>query len=212
MLNQADNVAVIAGLSEPELIQRAQERDEPTLSYIYEAHHDRVYRYILARTGKPEDAEDLTTDVFIKMLDGLAGFQWRGVTLSAWLFRVAHNMTVDFLRRRNRRPEHVALPFNLWDEGCDTPAEVEKPLTLQEVAAAVGRLSPAQQEVIHLRFAAGFTVLETAQTLGKNQGAVKVLQYNAIMALRRMFRGQAQTADPPAGTTQRRNVPNSGCG
>lgn len=190
MLSHVSHVEELASLAEQDLIQRAQERDELALSFIYEKNHDRIYRYILARVGKPEDSEDLTAEVFVKMLDSLTGFKWRGITLSAWLFRIAHNLTVDYLRRRNSRAGQVTLESNIQDENCDPSAEVEMALTVQEVAVAVRRLTPAQQEVIQLRFASGMSVAETARILGKNEGTVKVLQYNAIASLRRILGGR----------------------
>jgi RNA polymerase sigma-70 factor (ECF subfamily) len=177
-----------ATLSEPDLIQRAQAGDAAVLAYIYDQNHKKIYRYVLARIGRPEDAEDLTAEVFLKMLDKLATFNWRGITLSAWLFRIAHNLMVDHLRRGNSPARQTAaLEADILDAASDVGAEVEKSLALEEVAGAVQRLTPAQREVIQLRFAAGLSVAETARTLGKNEGTVKVLQYNAIAALRRMM-------------------------
>jgi RNA polymerase sigma-70 factor (ECF subfamily) len=192
MLSHAIEAEDLSTLAEQDLIQRAQERNEIALSFIYEKNHDRIYRYIMARVGKPEDSEDLTAEVFVKMLDSLTGFKWRGITLSAWLFRIAHNLTVDYLRRRNSRAGQVTLEGNIQDENCDPSAEVEKALALQEVAVAVRRLTPAQQEVIQLRFASGLSVAETARILGKNEGTVKVLQYNAIASLRRILGGRVK--------------------
>ncbi|MBI4496401.1 MAG: sigma-70 family RNA polymerase sigma factor [Chloroflexi bacterium] len=192
MLSHPSRVEDLATIAEQDLIQRAQDRDELALSYIYEKNHERIYRYILARVGKPEDAEDLTAEVFLKMLNSLGGFSWRGITLSAWLFRIAHNITVDHLRRRNSRAGQVSLEPNIQDTEVDPSAEVEKALALQEVATAVRRLTPAQQEVIALRFAGGLSVAETARVLKKNEGTVKVLQYNAIAALRRIMGGRTK--------------------
>ncbi len=197
MLNHAMREEDLAAIAEPDLIERAQARDEAALAYIYEQNHDRIYRYILARIGKPEDAEDLTAEVFVKMLDKVAGFSWRGITLSAWLFRIAHNAVVDHLRRRNGKAgQAVTLEMDIEDSKYNTSLEVEKALALEEVALAVRQLTPAQRDVIQLRFASGLTVAETAQMLNKNEGTVKVLQYNAILALRRMMTGQVKEKRP----------------
>lgn len=195
MLNQAtrDTFEDLAALDEPDLIQRAQAGDAAVLAYIYEKNHDKIYRYILTRIGKPEDAEDLTAEVFLKMLDKVGGFSWRGITLTAWLFRIAHNSLVDHLRRHNNPARQTAaLELDIVDAASDVGAEVEKSLALEEVVKAINKLTPAQREVIQLRFASGLSVAETARTLGKNEGTVKVLQYNAIAALRRQMAGQTK--------------------
>jgi len=185
----------LAALSEPELIQLAQARDEAALDFIYEQNHARIFRYILARVGKREDAEDLTSDVFVKMLGKVSEFNWRGITLSAWLFRIAHNVVVDHLRRlKHPARQAAALEFDIEDVTFDVDAEVEKCLAMEEVMQAVEQLPSAQREVLHLRFAAGLNIAETSQTLGKNEGTVKVLQYNAIHALRRQMAGQPTRA------------------
>lgn len=189
MVSQTAPAQDLASLNEADLIKRAQDRDEAALSFIWEQNHDRIYRYLQARLGHPEDAEDLTTDVFVKMLNGLPAFQWQGITLTAWLFRIAHNVMVDHLRRRTTRGPHVTIEENVPNDGLEIGTEVERLLAVEELRVAIAQLTDAQRAVIEHRFAGGLSVAETAAALGKNAGTVKVLQYNAVASLRRILTG-----------------------
>ena len=168
---------------EESLVRRAQAGEASAFASIYERYFDRVYRYILLRVGSRMDAEDLTEQVFLKALEKMGSFRWRGVPFSAWLFRIAHNQMVDHLRRRGRD-----MPL-LGDEepaAADDPqAALERKLSMEELSAAVGRLTELQRQVVALRFAAGLSVAETARAVERSEGAVKALQHSALASLRR---------------------------
>ena len=178
---------------ERELVGRASRGEQEAVGVLYDAYLPRVYRYCLARVGNRADAEDLAEDVFLKVLGAIDGFQWRSIgdgqrsPFAAWLFRIAHNHVVSFHRRTATRGPTAELSESLRD-GRRGPQELaETKLAIEEVFEAVRELPDAQREVILLRFAAGLTVAETADSLGKQQTNVRVLQYKGVQRLKRLL-------------------------
>jgi RNA polymerase sigma-70 factor (ECF subfamily) len=145
-----------------------------------------VYRYLTLKTGSRAEAEDMTQQVFVKAYRSIRSFKWKGVPFSSWLFRIAHNLMVDFFRRQAKRPT-VPLDELLVAGGEDPMKAAELHFDVERVAAASRNLTDAQREVISLRFAGGLAIAEVAQAMGKSQGAVKALQHSAIAALRRLL-------------------------
>lgn len=185
---------------EEDLVRRAQKKDPEAFGQLYDAHFDRVYRYVVIRVRNQADAEDLTQQVFLKALEHIGSYRYRGLPFSAWLFRIAHNQIVDHWKRKSREKGKV-MPMEQMDEatmtGGDDPATLaELQAGLDEVAAACETLTDSQREVISLRFAGGLSVAETAKAMGKREGAVKVLQHAALVKLRRRLcpEDQGQTA------------------
>ena len=161
-----------------------QNRDPEVWAEVYEKYFSRVYRYIAVRVGDKIDAEDLAGQVFLKALESISSFKWRGVPIAAWLFRIAHNQVIDY-RRTSKAKFQSPLKESLINGDADPVLEAERSLDINQVVQAVGQLSQAQRNVIELRFAGGLSTAEVAKVLGKSQGAVKVLQHNALIALRK---------------------------
>jgi len=176
----------IATIDEEELVLRAQKGDQLCLAALYERYYDRLYRFALARLGNQSDSEDLAQDVFLKMVDKLAGYRFQGAPFGAWLFRIAHNAVVDLIRRRSRRPQ-VVMDEIFAAADINVELEVERSLTKEELIKAMSRLTPAQQDVLTLRFASELSVRDTAKVLGKAEGTVKATQLQALRALRRVM-------------------------
>jgi RNA polymerase sigma-70 factor (ECF subfamily) len=166
------------------VIEAAQAGDLEALGSLYDSHINQVYRYTLARLGNVHDAEDVAEEIFLKMLNGLPGYEWRKVPFAAWLMRIARNEVVSFLRRNGRRAHDTELPEELVDRGNNDPAEAaERVLALEDMRKAVELLPEAQREVIILRFASGLSVADTAKALSKNENNVKVLQHKGMQRL-----------------------------
>jgi len=161
-----------------------QRRDPEAWAEIYEKYFSRVYRYIALRVGDKTEAEDLAGQVFLKALESISSFKWRGVPVSAWLFRIAHNQVIDY-RRTSKAKLHSPLEESLVSDDTDPVLEAERNLDIHQVVQAVGHLTQAQRDVIELRFAGGLSTAEVANVLGRSQGAVKVLQHSALVALRK---------------------------
>ena len=171
---------------EESLVRRAKQQDQQAFAQLYEAHFDRIYRYVVLRIGDRTEAEDITQQVFLNALQSISSFKWKGVPFAAWLFRIAHNQVVDYVRKRQKR---VATPL---DEsliiGDSNPQQmVEHSLDIEQLLLATKRLTEAQREVISLRFTGGLSTAQVAKIMGKNQGAVKALQHSAIVALRKVL-------------------------
>ena len=163
-----------------------QKRDPETWAEVYDEYFSRVYRYIALRVGDKTEAEDLAGQVFLKAFESISSFKWRGVPVSAWLFRIAHNQVIDY-RRTSKAKFQLPLDESLAGSDVDPVLEAEKSMDIRKVVQAVGQLTQAQREVIELRFAGELSTAEVAKVLGKSQGAVKVLQHSALVALRKRF-------------------------
>lgn len=165
-------------------------RPEPqTLSAIYERYAPGIYRYIYYRVGDAEQARDVQGEVFLRMVEGIGRYEERGWPIGAWLYRIAHDRTVDSLRRRGRRqtlPIDADVEDVLEAEGCPAEAAAES-LQRAELRAAMEQLCEAQRRVILLRFIYDLSLQETANQMGRTVGSVKALQHRAIEQLRRIM-------------------------
>jgi RNA polymerase sigma-70 factor, ECF subfamily len=174
-----------------ELVRRAQKGDASSFGALYERYFDKVYSYLSFKLGSPTDAEDVAEQVFLKALESLGGYKWTGVPFQAWLFRIAHNMMVDTLRRRSRRPsDPIEYAAGLSDErrSADPDAMLSDKLTREGLLEAVECLTELQKQVISLKFAGGLPNAEVARLMGKSEGAVKALQHAALASLNRHLR------------------------
>jgi RNA polymerase sigma-70 factor (ECF subfamily) len=170
---------------EEKLVKRAQQEPE-AFAQIYEEYFDKIYRYIVIRIGSEAEAEDLTQQVFLNALKSLSSFKWRGVPFSAWLYRIAHNQVVDYLRKKTKHATESLDGMAKAVIGNDDPQmEFERKVDIEQVLLATKRLTEAQREVISLRFASELSVAEAAKVMGKSEGAIKALQHSAIVALRK---------------------------
>ena len=169
---------------EQDLVHQAQKGDKGAFAQLYESYFDRIYRYMVTRIGDRTEAEDITQQVFLNALRSLHSFKWKGIPFSAWLFRIAHNLAVDYLRKHKRA---VTVPLNdsLTSSGDNPQLIAEHSLNMEQVVSAAKRLTKAQQEALSLRFAAELPIAEVAKIMGKSEGAVKALQHSSIVALRK---------------------------
>ena len=178
------------------LVDAAKAGDQAALSELYQTYFPRLYRYILARTGNSYDAEDLTEEVFMRVLQAIKRFEHRKAPFSAWLFRIAHNAVISQRRKETARGRSSQLNDGMQVDTAGPEELAEKHVALSEVMQAAKTLPDAQRQVISLRFAAGLTVAETARAMGKGEGNVKVIQHKAIAKLREMM-GQPKKRPKP---------------
>lgn len=169
---------------EESLVRRAKQRDQEAFAQLYEGYFDKIYRYVALRIGDRMEAEDITQQVFLNAIKAISSFRWRGIPFSAWLFRIAHNQVVDYLRRKTKRPT-IPLDESLVASDYDPQLIAGQKLDIERLHSATGKLTPAQQEVISLRFAGELPIAQVAKIMGKSEGAVKALQHSAIVALRK---------------------------
>lgn len=178
-----------------DLVARGQQGDRDALEELYLIHFDRIYSYLHVSVGNRHDAEDLTTQTFLKMLEKIGSFKWQSAPFSAWLFRIAHNLAMDHFRARRRWQPEEEVP--------EPPAHEAEPSAELEAMRTIGResmlkliedLSPEQQQVLTLKFVFNLPNAEVAAILDKTEGAVKSLQHRALASLQK----QVDSSETPA--------------
>src|SRR5215212_6294904 len=167
------------------LVSRAQQGDQLAFAAIYEQYSPLVYRFLRRRLdGSEEIVEDLTEDVFVKVYEKLDRYVERGLPFTAWLYRIAHNHLVDYLRSLPRMTAHSLDDVTEVAEVAASAA-YRQVLDRQSLEPAMARLTSEQRQAIELRFMEGMSVAETATTMGRSDEAVKKLQARALANLRR---------------------------
>ena len=169
---------------EESLVKRAKQQDQAALTQLYEDNFDRIYRYVVLKIGERTEAEDITQQVFVNAIKAISSFKHKGVPFSAWLYRIAHNQVVDYLRKKSKRLT-APLDDNMKDNTPDPAQMAEQNMDIEQLAKATKQLTKAQQEVIYLRFTSDLPVAQVAKIMGRREGAVKALQHSAIVSLRR---------------------------
>ena len=171
---------------ETRLVQRAKEGDPAAFAELYDRYQPAIYRYIFYRVDDTATAEDLTSEVFVRLVERIDRFTYRGRPLLAWLYTIARNLVMDHHRRAGR-----SVPLSPdASEVADVPAPeetAEDALRQQQLAAALSCITEDQCDVILLKFIEGLDNETVAHMLGKSVGAVKALQHRALAALRRVM-------------------------
>ena len=173
-----------------EIVARAQSGDADAFGELYDRYVDVVYRYIYYRVSNVTLAEDLTSETFIRALRRITSYTWQGRDFGAWLVTIARNLIADHFKSGRYRLELATS--DLVEAGADKSEEgpeneVLSAITNAALLEAVKTLGAEQQECISLRFLQGMSVAETAAIMGKNEGAIKALQYRAVKSLSRLL-------------------------
>lgn len=164
------------------------------VAQLYETHFEKIARYITVRIGNIDEAEDLASEVFVRALRGVEGYKETGAPMEAWLFKIAHNLVVDYLRSRGRRPALMPLDEDMPVASEHNPGEdLERQEEIRELQQAMEQLTPAQRQVLALRFGGEMTSEQVAKLMGKKPGAVRELQSAGIKKLRQIM-GRPQYA------------------
>jgi len=176
-------------ISEEHLVQQAVNGDQTAFTQLYNQNFDRIYRYVYVKVRNQAEAEDLTQDVFIKALESISSYQWRNLPFAAWLFKIAHNRVIDHMRKLSK--EKRASLDEAQAQSMEDPVDItEREFEVYQLKKALEQLPEAQREVATLRFIAQLSIAEVAKTLGKNEGTVKALQFNATASLRKALHGK----------------------
>ena len=183
----------ITEADEEQLLAKAMQFDDAALGELYDRYETKIYGYIYRRTGDQALAEDLTAQVFLKMLESIRDQKAWHSSFSGWLYRIAHNLVVDMYRRKGR---HGAVDL---EEAPQTAADsqnpeetVEQTLDAERLRSAIRRLTEEQAEVVSLRFLEGYSIAEVADMMNRTEGAIKALQYRAVATLRTLLYDQMQ--------------------
>jgi RNA polymerase sigma-70 factor (ECF subfamily) len=166
------------------LVEASQNGDSEAFGRLFDHFHGPVYRYIVSRVQRPADAEDLTQLVFVKALEALPRYEARGIPFGGWLFRLARNAVIDFVRTRHEHADLDGIGERPGAEAGPDRVALERE-DIAAVTAALATLTDEQREAIALRFFAGLSAREAAEAMGIQEGTVRGLQFRAISALRR---------------------------
>ena len=190
----------VGGDSAPGEQSAALPSDPGAFAELYEAYADRVYRYLLARTSRPADAEELTSRTFLQALAHLDRYRGRGAGFGAWLMTIAHNLLVNWYRDRGRRPPTTPL-----DDALAIPTETPGPESsllrserVQRVREAIGTLAAERQRLVALKYVHGLSNAEIGRIMGRSEGAVKALHHRTLRQLQEELAGwdEAGSAAP----------------
>lgn len=179
-----------------ELVVLAQQGDQTAFASLYEQYSPLVHRFLRRRLdGGDEVVEDLTEDVFVKLYEKLDRYVERGLPFTAWLYRIAHNQLVDYVRTL---PRHTAQSLDVVADVPEhqTGSEYRSVLDRETLEPALARLTAEQRKAVELRFLQGMSVAETAAAMGRSEEAVKKLQARALANLRRSLTETARQTAP----------------
>ena len=160
--------------------------NEANLASLYEEYYDKIARYVYTHIGDRSEAEDIAGEVFLKALESLKSYKERGIPMQAWLFRIAHNLMVDYLRKAVKR-KTVSIDTVEIASDMDPVTSVEKSMELEQLTKAMEQLTWEQGEVLRLRFFSELTSKETGSILKKSDGAVREMQRVALENLRKLL-------------------------
>jgi len=172
------------------LLARARQLDPDALGLIHETYYASIFRYISFRVGERETAEDLTSEVFARLLTALRDRRAPQTTLRGWLYGVAARVVSDHHRQSYRVPQ-TELDESLASNEHDPAAILDGKLTQETLQQALTELTEEQRHVLSLRFGSGLPIQDVARALGKTEGAIKQMQARAVAALARKLAPQA---------------------
>lgn len=178
-----------------DLNAHAQRGSPEDAGILYSRFHQSIYRYLLYRTGDARVAEDLTAEVFLKMVQALPSYHFESVPFQAWLFQVARNLAIDHYRRTNAHPA-TFINEDLDSEDPAIDREVENRLTTADLLKALERLEGTQRDVIALRFIEGLAIAEAAKILHKSEDSIKALQRRGLKMLRSLLANLEKDHEP----------------
>jgi RNA polymerase sigma-70 factor (ECF subfamily) len=179
-----------AVLAEWEIVRRAQSYEDDALQSLYEVYYPKVYNYAFLQLGDVQAAEDLSSDVMLKMVESIKSYRFKGLPFSAWVFRIARNRLIDLHRRRKRRGE-VDLSESIAGTLASPQVMAERAIERGQIQVALKHLTDEQRQVIVLKFIEGFDNRSIGSIMGRSEGAIKSLQHRALGALRRILYEEA---------------------
>lgn len=163
-----------------------REENKAQLVSLYDEYYDKIAHYVYVRIGDKAEAEDIASEVFLKALESLKKYEERGVPMQAWLFKIAHNLVVDHLRKVTK---YKIVPIETVEikSEADPQSSAEMNIELQRVTKVMGQLTEDQAEVLRLRFFGGLKSWEAGNIMGKSEGAVREMQRAALEKLRQLL-------------------------
>jgi RNA polymerase sigma-70 factor, ECF subfamily len=168
------------------LVERARVGDPRAIEELYLQHFDRIFSYLAMSVGNRHDAEDLTIQTFVRMIESIDRFQWQSVPFSAWLFRIARNLAIDHFRASTRIQPEAVVPEVAGEAEPSAEEHAMRTFARASMMKMIGSLPREQKQVLILKFLYSFANAEVAVIIGKTEGAVKALQHRALTSLQRL--------------------------
>ncbi len=173
--------------AEKSLVKGAVGGEASAFGLLYDYYQPKIYRFVLMKVGRREEAEDLTHQVFLNAWQNIKNYESRGFPFSSWLYRIARNQVIDYYRAiRDEVPIEEVSP-----ESFAVPASVhidfDKGVELRKIRSAIQLLDPVYQDVVIMRFVEDLSIKETAAILDKSEGSIKVIQHRAIKKLKTLI-------------------------
>jgi len=194
----------LSEVDENKLVELAK-TDQEAFGELYERYVSRIYNYVYYRTGNHHDAEDLTARVFQRAMQHIPNYINRGLPFSAWLYRIAHNLVVNWHRDQRRRKVVSLDELVLTGLQSEAPEYVTEHREEQEaLLSAVRTLSPERQELLILKFVERLSNAEIGMIMGRSEGAIKSLYHRTLLALRDEIEKQHKVTERKARNLSRR--------
>ena len=172
-------------ISDDEILSRLTQGDSEAFGLLYERYVGRIFNYIYYRTGNIYEAEDLTERVFFRALRHIPNYHDRGLPISAWLYRIAHNLVANWHRDNHRRKEIPLDDSVLSFHDTDHPEqELLKSEEKERLLRIIRRLPPDRQQLLILKFVEHLSNAEIGQTMGRTEGAIKSLYHRTLLIIR----------------------------
>jgi len=173
-------------VTDAELVARLKANDDEAYREVVARYGDPLYGYIYSITGDHHLSEDVIGETYLRMVEKIDTYTFYGAPFKAWLYRIAHNLAINTLKRARRFAGDTALENTLV--AADDPAvTIDARLEADELRQAVAELTEEQQQVVLLRFVAGQSSGEVAQALEKTENAIKQMQFRALRSLGRLL-------------------------
>jgi RNA polymerase sigma-70 factor (ECF subfamily) len=176
------------------LVKKAKSRDPEAFGMLYDEYVDQIFRYVYYKVGNLTESQDLTGQTFLKAFENIDSYEMRDVAFSSWLYRIAHNLVVDFFRRESKR-ESVPI-----DDQPPTPSTRGNPvetvladLESERLYKAMHKLTHNQREVLVLKFIDNLSNAQVAEIMGISVGAVKSTQKRGLLSLNRILGNSSGT-------------------
>lgn len=178
-------------LEEEKNIKKARRGSAEAFGALYDNYLPKIYRFVLLKTSQKEIAEDLTQQVFLKAWQNVSSYEHKGFPFSSWLYQIARNAVIDHYRTKKT---HAGLETaEEIAEETNFSADLEKKINLEIIQKKIKDLSPDYQDVLIMRFVEEMSHREIAQSMGKSEGAIKVIQHRALNQLKKIINQNGTT-------------------
>lgn len=180
---------------EESLITRAKNGESAAFGKLYDTYLPKIYRFVFLKTGRKQDAEDLTHQIFASAWENMSRYELKGFPFSSWLYRIANNAVIDYYRTWKHYQSIDAVPEEIFAETTNLETKLDAAFDIHIIKTALQKLEPDQQNILIMKFVDDLSNKEIAAVVGKSEGAVRVIQHRALKQLKQHV--DARKPHPP---------------